>query len=271
MFFIKNNQILKISENKDLLSEGVSFGYGIFETIKIKNKKIIFLDEHLERLKKSLKKIDIRVKIENENIKELIDDLLFKNNIDNCAIKIMVLKNGNEANIIISNRKYGYSEEKYKNGFHLLETDVRKSTSSIIPTIKSTNYMENMIERNKAILKGYDDSLFLNDNENIAETSIANIFLVKNKIVYTPNKNQGILLGIVRQKIIDILKLENIELIEKTLDRRDLFNADEIFITNSLLGVMPVSKVNNINYDLYSKSLTNILRNKYIELEEQYD
>lgn len=271
MFFIKDNKILETSTNKDIISEGVVFGYGVFETIKIRNKKAIFLKEHLYRLRRSLKKIAIGTNIETKNIKEFIDKLLIKNDLNNCAIKIVVLKNGKETNTIITSREYSYSDEIYSKGFYLLNTEVRKSTTSIIPTIKSTNYMENIIERNKAISKGYDDTLFYNDKNNLAETSIGNIFLVKNKTIYTPDENQGLLKGIVRQKILEILKLEKMDCIEGKLDKEDLYNSDEIFITNSLMGVMPVTKVNDKNYNLSENSLTDIIRKKYLELEEKYD
>lgn len=271
MFFIKENNMLKVSENKEFFTEGMSFGYGVFETIKIKNRKILFLKEHLYRLENSLKKIEMKNIVDKIKIKENIVKLLNKNKLNNCAIKIIVTKDSDESNIFISTREYSYGEDEYKKGFSLIETDVRRSTTSIIPTIKSINYMENIIERNKAIAKDYKDVLFYNDKNYLSETAIGNIFIVKNNIVYTPDVNQGLLNGIIREKVLDILKLEKIHFLEKAIKKEEVDNSEEIFITNSLIGVMPVSKIGNKRYLVAESSLTNKIRNKYMELEEKYE
>ena len=100
-----------------------------------------------------------------------------------------------------------------------------------------------MIEKNKAKEDGFKDVLFLNENGYLSETSCANIFIVKNDKIYTPKVSCGLLNGIIRMWVI-----ENFPVIEKELRLDDLKNADEVFITNSLMGIMKVKKFEDIEY-----------------------
>ena len=110
--------------------------------------------------------------------------------------------------------------------------------------IKSTNYIENIIEKNKAKEDGFKDVLFLNENGYLSETSCANIFIVKNDKIYTPKVSCGLLNGIIRMWVV-----KNFPVIETELTLDDLKNADEVFITNSLMGIMQVKKFEDIEYN----------------------
>ena len=106
---------------------------------------------------------------------------------------------------------------------------------------------------------GYDEVLFLNENGLVTEGSISNIFLVKGNIIYTPKAESGLLPGVVRNFIID-----EFNVIEKEIVLDDLFNADEIFITNSLLGVMKISKLEDKIFE--KNKITIAIREKYEEI-----
>ena len=119
----------------------------------------------------------------------------------------------------------------------------------MLTSIKSTNYIENILEKQKASKNGYNDVVFFNEKGFVSETSCANIFIVKDNKIVTPHKNDGLLGGIIRNWI-----LVNFDVCEKSITKEELENADEVFLTNSLMGIMSVNKLNNIKFRLRDKS-----------------
>lgn len=220
-------------QGEAILDEGIFFGKGVFETILFLEKPI-FLKEHIERLKNGMKELGLE-----ELEEEMLLDYISLNFIKNKAVKILVTPQ----NIIITEREIPYTEEDYIQGSSLKLSKVRRNSTSMLCYIKSTNYIENMIEKNKAKEDGFKDVLFLNENGYLSETSCANIFIVKNDKIYTPKVSCGLLNGIIRMWVI-----ENFPVIEKELRLDDLKNADEVFITNSLMGIMKVKKFEDIEY-----------------------
>ncbi|MCI6190571.1 MAG: aminotransferase class IV [Clostridium sp.] len=221
-------------QGEAILDEGIFFGKGVFETILFLEKPI-FLKEHIERLKNGMKELGLE-----ELEEEMLLDYISLNFIKNKAVKILVTPQ----NIIITEREIPYIEEDYIQGSSLKLSKVRRNSTSMLCYIKSTNYIENMIEKNKAKEDGFKDVLFLNENGYLSETSCANIFIVKNDKIYTPKVSCGLLNGIIRMWVI-----ENFPVIEKELRLDDLKNADEVFITNSLMGIMKVKKFEDIEYN----------------------
>lgn len=221
-------------QGEAILDEGIFFGKGVFETILFLEKPI-FLKEHIERLKNGMKELGLE-----ELEEEMLLDYISLNFIKNKAVKILVTPQ----NIIITEREIPYTEEDYIQGSSLKLSKVRRNSTSMLCYIKSTNYIENIIEKNKAKEDGFKDVLFLNENGYLSETSCANIFIVKNNKIYTPKVSCGLLNGITRMWVI-----KNFPVIETELTLDDLKNADEVFITNSLMGIMKVKKFEDIEYN----------------------
>lgn len=221
-------------ENKILIDEGLFFGKGVFETILWKDRPML-LDEHLERLKKSMVEINL-LPLEEKELREYLSRL----NIENKAVKITVTP----LNIIITEREINYKEEDYNKGMKLTISKVRRNSTSRLCYIKSTCYIENLIEKENAKKLGYDDVIFLNENGYVTETSCANIFIVKNKEIFTPKLENGLLAGIVRA---EIMKEFNVN--EKSITVEDLMQSEEVIITNSLMGAMSIRGIDEIKYD----------------------
>lgn len=221
------------NEHEVWLDEGVLFGRGVFETI-LWTDRAVFLDEHLERLKKAMNIINLEPLEEN-----VLKEYLNKLNIENKAVKITVTG----LNIIITEKEISYKEEDYNRGMKLIISKVKRNSTSRLCYIKSTCYIENLIEKENAKKKGFDDVIFLNEKDNITETSSANIFIVKKEKIFTPKIEDGLLGGIVRAKII-----EKFQVIEKSITLEDLKAADEIILTNSLMGAIYVREVSGTSY-----------------------
>ena len=226
----------KIYFNKENIEidEGVLFGRGAFETILVKNKPIFF-SNHIKRLNNAIEVLSIGEKID-EN--ELLDEIK-KYEIKNKALKILVTPK----NIVIIERDINYKDEDYKKGFKLKLSKVIRNSTSILTYVKSTNYIENLMENQRAKKEGYNEVIFLNEQGFVTECSTANIFMVKSGVIYTPKLECGLLNGILRDFVIN-----NFSVIEKEITLEELLESDEIFITNSLLGIMKVTLIFDNRY-----------------------
>ena len=237
------------------LDEGYSFGLGLFETILFYKGKPIFLDEHLARINKSITDLELKIeKLKKDEVFQYLNNN--KNTLEYEVLKIVL----SEKNRIFLKREYTYTEKDYQKGFSLNISKVRRNESSIFTFHKTLNYGDNILEKRKSKKLGYDEPIFLNSKNQITEGATSNIFVVVEDKIYTPKLSCGLLNGIVRQYIVS-----NYDVIESEIDLEFLNNADEIFLTNSLFGIMPV---NNLEKKVFkSQEISkNILQNykKYL-------
>lgn len=256
------NGVIEDSE-KILISavgEGFTYGYGLFETIKIKDSKVIYFKEHLERLNNGCTILGMPLIYDFEGINNDISTLIKVNNLENGSVKINYSKNKNHYDVLITTDINKYTTEKYESGYHICFASVKKSSNLRLVNIKSNNYLENILERKDANQKGFDEAIFFNVYDIICEGTYTNLFFVKNNIVYTPSESCGILPGIMREKVIRFMHKNSIKLEIGEFAKMDLLNSDEIFLTNSLMEIMPVSKLNEKNYSLDNNKITKKLR-----------
>ena len=221
-----------INDDKIYMDRGFDFGCGVFETILVKNKPV-FLKEHLKRLNKSLGILGINKMLDEDYVLKNVEKL----NCKNSALKIMV----SDRNTLFKKRDIHYSEEDYQKGFDVKVSNIRRNPYSHIVYMKTLNYADNLIERNKAMEKGYKEVIFLNINDYLAEGSVSNLFFIKDNVLYTPIKKCGLLDGVVRKWV---LNNYNVKRNEYTLN--ELLNCDGAFLTNSLLGIMKINSVDGI-------------------------
>lgn len=233
------------NSNKILLDEGTLFGQGLFETILWLDNPI-FLEEHINRLEEGMKVIGLEP-LEKEDL----INFLGKIEVHNKVVKILVTP----LNIIITEREIPYVSDDYNNGMTLRLSNLRRNSTSRMCRIKWSGYMENIIEKQEAIKSGYNDALFLNEKGYVSETSCANIFIIKDDVLLTPKIEDGILGGIIREWIIN-----NFNVIEKSITLEELKNADEVFITNSLMGIMKIIKIDDTFYE--KDTLTSFIRSR---------
>lgn len=243
MFYIKENKIECEFNRGDLVTLDSSnfFGRGVFETILLK-KKCVFLENHLERLREGCMILDLDLNVS----KEEIENLIFRENIENKALKITVT----EKNIIISLREIPYNKKSYEEGFSLKISKVLRNSTSKLTYIKSTCYVENLMEKEAARKERFNEVLFLNERGELTEGSTSNLFFIKGNNIHTPRVSSGLLNGIIRKWIV-----KNYSVIEETYTLDDLINSDGIFVTNSLMGIMKVNRLENLDFD----------ENKFIE------
>ena len=237
-----------IYQNSNIeIDSGLFFGRGVFETILVKE-KAIFLDEHIERLNKSINALSLGKVINKDDVISFINE----NNIKNKALKIVVT----EKNLVYSTREIKYKDEDYINGFKVRISEVLRNSTSRVVAFKTLNYLENIIEYELCQSSGFNEAIFFNELGNLCEGCTSNIFIVKNKKIYTPPVKDGLLPGVVRNWVI-----KNFQVKETRITKEELLNSDEVFLTNSLVGVIKVSSIEDKLFD------SEVVK----EIKKQYD
>ena len=263
---INFNGELLFKENIKLTTDnrGFKYGDGIFETIKVVHEKVIFWEDHYFRLMASMRML--RMKIPMEFTLEFLEKEILKT--------VAVLEKGASFRVRLNVfRKDGglytpktnainylieASESNYKTK-ETYEIDVFKdfyNYSGLLSTIKTNNRMLNTLASIYANENDLDNCILVNERKGVVEVANANIFIVKNNIVKTPALTEGCIKGVVRSKVIDILiKNKDFTIEETVISPFEIQKADEVFITNAIMGIQPVTKYKkkSFNTDLAGK------------------
>lgn len=229
MLFINGQETNNLEVDSTLF-----FGRGLFETIHVKEKPIL-LHEHVNRINEASKVLNINRTVDENEVEEFIK----RNNIKDRAFKITLT----EKSTIYSIREITYTDEHYKKGFNVGVSKVLRNSTSKLTYIKSTCYIENLIEKQQCEALGYNEMIFLNERGYITEGCTSNIFFLKNGEIHTPKVQCGLLDGILRQWVV-----ENFTVNQGEYTLEDLEQSEGIFLTNSLMGIMKVSKFRGIEF-----------------------
>jgi len=221
------------SDGTDIVfDEGLAFGRGAFETLRITTRPR-FLDRHCARLNATLAALDIARRIDPSEILRLTS----LHALQNCVMKLLVT----EQNELLVTRPFPYTAAKYRQGFRLVTSKSRRHTDATWVAHKTLNYLENLTAREAAHRSGADDALFLNERDEVAETSSGNLFAVSGDRLVTPDSSCGLLPGILRAWV-----METYPVSQERIPYAALLDAQEVFVTNSVVGVMRVSSIDGI-------------------------
>lgn len=231
-----------------IFDDGYQYGMGAFETIAVYKREALFLNEHLERLNKTLSFLSITRVITEEDLKPY----LIKETTDYYALKILV----SEKNILIKKRKIPYNSTHYNKGFDIGFSKIRRNNTSPFVFHKTLNYGECIMEKRTAQEMKLNEMLFLNLKDEICEGTTCNIFFVKKNHIFTPELSCGILPGIIRNYI-----CKTYDVTEMVITPSQITDFDECFVTNSLMGIMPVHRLAEKIYG--KKAITMKISNDY--------
>ena len=252
--FYLNGQLLPREKAKiSLLDYGFLFGFGLYETVRAYNGKVFRLDNHLARLRYSGNRLGIV--IHTALIRDAVKDVIKANGFKQTRLRISVsigegtmspnLDSCKQPTIgILASEYKPPSREKYQNGYKVVLSSIRRSSLSLVTFLKSANMMENMLARRDAKDAGADEAFFLNEKCYLTESAGSNLFLVKEGVLKTPRYESGILPGVTRVVVFELAAELGIKVREVNLKLVDLLQADEIFITNSLIEIVPVTIFN---------------------------
>jgi len=233
-----------------------AYGDGLFETIKAVHGKLLFFEDHYFRLMASMRimRMEIPMNFTLEFLQDEILKTLKANQLDNatCRVKLQVHRvegglyrpENNDVNFIVSVK--ALDEDFYLLNENPYEVDLFKDfyvSPSLISTLKTNNKAVNVISSIYAKENKLDNCLLLNTNKNVVEALNGNVFLVKGNTIKTPPLSDGCLKGIIRKQLIEIINLMDKYTLEETsISPFEIQKADEMFITNVITGIQPVSK-----------------------------
>jgi branched-chain amino acid aminotransferase len=237
-----------------VLDRGLLYGDGLFETMRSHKGKVLMLDKHLDRLYCSSEIIGIKIGRDRKYIKYIIHKLLKVNKLKDARIRLSVTRGkgriGLDATtvkeqgiIIIAKKLEPYPERFYKKGAALYTASTRRNEKSKTSGVKTLNYMDNILARIEAQREGADDALLLNTSGMVAESAVSNIFMVKKKDLITPAVDSGALPGITRGIVLSFAEELGLKPIQRHVKPEELKKARETFLTNTLMEVMPVTKI----------------------------
>lgn len=229
------------------LTQAVQYGMSFFETIRWENGKCEFLEEHLLRLERSSSMIR-KKHFNRKEMEQLIEQLIQKNNWDQSTAAVKLFYSPKEDQLSVSIRKNRYTEEMKRKGMSVCFAKDRRNERDRLTYHKSANYWMNLLNLEEAKRKGYDECIFLNTKEYIAEGSYTNLFFRKDGVFYTPKISDGVLPGILRNAMIQNLKKNNFEIREESLSHDFYKECEGVFLTNSLMGAMKIRQFEEKNY-----------------------
>jgi branched-chain amino acid aminotransferase len=269
-----------VSSDSNLLTHNRSFLYGdaVFETVKIVNSKILFLEDHYFRLMSSMRivRMEIPMNYTMEFFEEQILALAKAKNIEtSCRARITVYRNdggyylphNNSVSVLIhveslEYMKYSIIEKGYVVDLY---TDFYIS-KQLLSSIKTTNKLLNITASIFASENDLDNCLLINDSKNVVEALQGNLFMLKGTTLVTPPVSEGCLNGVMRKQVLSLARnIENLEVIEEAISPFDLQKADQLFITNVIKGIQPITKYRKKVYSIdFSRLMTQKLNETYI-------
>ncbi|WP_319557858.1 branched-chain-amino-acid transaminase [Thiomicrorhabdus sp.] len=252
-----NGEIIPVGEAKvSVLDHGVLYGDGVFEGMRVYNRRTFKLAEHLERLQQSAHALQLEMPYSIADLTQACEQLINTNGMHDGYIRLVVTRgegflgldprNCNQPNVFILYRglKMGHDEIQQR-GARLITASVRRTPMDVLePKIKTLNYLNNILAKMEANQAGADDAILLNHAGQVAEASAANLFIVKNGILLTPPLEAGILQGITRDTIIELAQKNGLTAAEQPMSLYDVYNADEGFLTGSGAELVPIGEVN---------------------------
>jgi branched-chain amino acid aminotransferase len=264
-FFMINFNGTIVPQDTNILTQNRGFLYGdaVFETVKIVNSKILFLEDHYFRLMSSMRvvRMEIPMNFTMEYFEEQVLSLVIDNDYSKSSrARISVFRNDggyylpktNTVSFLIhvvglEDKLYSFVQQEY-------EVDLFKDfyvTKQLLSSIKTSNRMLNITASIYANENGFDNCLLLNDSKNVVEAIQGNIFMLMGNKLITPPVSEGCLNGVMRKQILEIAKkMESLEVVEEVISPFDLQKADELFITNVIKGVQPITKYRKKDFDV---------------------
>lgn len=250
-------------DKKIYADEGYCFGLGLFETIAVEKGRPVFLEEHLKRMEDGMEFMGIRQKVEKREILSYLADSpaeLSKHG----GLRITV----SDRNCLFSLRANTYTEEQYERGFVMGFSDICRNETSPFTYHKTLNYGDCIMEKRRAHALGMDELVFRNTKGQLCEGCTTNLFFAQKGMVTAIPVSCGLLPGIMRHFVCEQAKRGGFFAGERILYPEDIEAFDECFVTNSLLGIMPVARLGKITFRV--RTAGKRLQKSYLRFSEDF-
>jgi 4-amino-4-deoxychorismate lyase len=227
---------------------GLLLGHGIFETIRVTAKKPCLLELHWQRMRHSADYLNIKIPLSFSQIESQIDELIKKNGLASGGLRLtlsagvaargLTAKTPNPCLII-----HCFAEQQLKQALTLCLSSFVQDKDNPLLKIKTTNYLSNILARREAEARGFDDAIFVNRQDCVTETTVANLFIIHDDVIKTPPLEDGLLNGVMRQHILKVALIHGLEIEQNSINKETLQYAQAAFVSNSLLRLKSVTNI----------------------------
>ena len=238
-----------------VFDHGLLYGDGIFEGIRLYGGNVFRLEEHLERFEYSAKAILLTLPLTRKELSWIVCESCRQNGLTDAYIRLVATRGVGDLGLApwlcakpslfcIASKISLYPKEHYDNGLAIVTVPTRRiSPAALPPTIKSLNYLNNILGKIEAKQFGALEAIMLNEQGYVAECTADNVFIVHKGEIITPSASQGALKGITRSSMFDIAREIGVTIRESDMTRYDIWCADECFLTGTGAEVIPVVKL----------------------------
>ncbi len=262
-----------------IINQGLHYASAVFEGERAYNGKIFKSKEHTERLFNSAEIMDIKIPFSHKQINNAKNDLLLKMNLKNCYVRPIVWRGSNQMGLSTSNadifvaiavwddwHSY-FKTEKRLEGLKLITSPWKRPSPETAPCNAKASgpYIICTMSKEFAEKKGYDDALMLDYRNYVAEGTGANIFFIKGNDIHTPIAD-CFLNGITRQTVIEMVKKQGLNLVEKHILPNEIENYDEALLTGTAAEITPIKSIDDINYNTGKNTTSYKLMNDFTDL-----
>lgn len=235
-----------------VFDHGLLYGDGVFEGIRFYHDRVFRLEEHIDRLFDSAKAIHLAIPATRDEVCRMVVDTIAKNDLHDGYVRLIATRGTGALGlspyqcekgsiICIASTITLYPKEYYDDGLILATCATRRPThDTLSPSVKSLNYLSNVMAKVEALAAGAQEGVMLNTEGYVAECTGDNIFIVKNGVIYTPTVASGSLNGITRKAVMELIEEVGLPLKEIQMARYELYTADEMFLTGTAAEVVPV-------------------------------
>jgi len=255
MININGHIVPKDKAHLSINNRGFTYGDAIFETIKVLHNRVLFLEDHYFRLMASMRilRMEIPMNFTLEFIESQMLELIEINKFGGSSLGVNLMVNRIEGGLYSPNSnniEYTIMVEELEHGLYMFEKDDYKIdlfkdfyiSPSLTSTLKTNNRIINIVGSIFSKENNFENCLILNTEKSIVQALNANIFLVKDNVVKTPPLQDGCIKGIMRKQIIELIKLMPDFILEETsITPFELQKADELFLTNVIMGIRPIT------------------------------
>ena len=250
-----NGLFLKEQEAKvSVFDRSYLIGEGLFETIRVLKRRPLFLEDHLERLLDSAQALQFQHPFSAEQLRAIVDEVLIRNRLEDGIARIHLSPESETIgdyetapvrfNLLVSCRSFaGLPSEYYTHGVDCIFVESVKAETGMLVQYKTTNYYSKIIAKREAQAQQAFEGILLTAQGQIAEGSSSHLFMVKQGKILTPPLSAGVLKGITRQIVIQLIEQLNLPFEEVLFFPEELQLADEAWLTSSLKGVLPIRKI----------------------------
>ncbi len=239
-----------------VFDHGLLYGDGVFEGIRAYGGHVFRLTDHLERLERSAKKISLKIPVGLPKLASIVKAAVQRNNLSDSYIRLLVTRGAGDLGldpracpkpglIVIANKLALFPAACYEVGLHAIVAKTRRTSADALdPSIKSLNYLNNILAKIEAVRAGVPEAIMLNSEGFVSECTGDNVFLVQGHKIITPPVKAGVLVGITRAAVMEIIRERTaFKVVEKLFRPAEMFRSDEMFFTGTAAEVIPVTRI----------------------------